>query len=318
VILGLTNTKMAAIGVVLGLSLLAGCGDDSSSSSGSGGHGAHDHTGGAGGTGGTGGSGGGGGGQNAMPVEIAFEGRVGKDVFDCAATYTLGTAQSQATITDYRLYVYDVKLHKADGTSVPVELDQDGLFQYQNLALLDFENKTGACANGTAETNMKIKGKAPEGTYDGVSFVVGVPFELNHGDAAAAPSPLNLTAMFWSWNDGYKFLRIDSKAMGAMKAFNMHLGSTGCVADAMGKVTSCAQPNRPTVELSGFDPLAGKVVIDYAALVAGNDISTDTGGAPGCMSGKDDPECAASMGTLGIHIADGTVHPHEQVVFKGE
>ena len=34
---------------------------------------------------------------------------------------------------------------------------------------------------------------------------MGVPFESNHRDSTIAPSPLNITAMFWNWQGGYKF-----------------------------------------------------------------------------------------------------------------
>lgn len=304
--LGLLKTNRHVFVVFAGLGILAGCGDEGNGGTGAGG------TGGAGGAGGTGG-------QEPVAVEIQFEARVGAEVFNCGTKYAgLGSAKSEMELSDFRLYIHDVTLMKADGTVAVVELEQDGLWQYQNLALLDFENKAGACANGTTEINTKIKGKAPPGPYAGVSFVVGVPFALNHGDAATAPSPLNLTALFWSWNEGYKFMRVDGAATGAMGPFLMHLGSTACNADAMGNVTACDRPNRPTVDLMGFDPLVGKVVIDYAALVSKADLSKNAGGAPGCMSGSDDPECASTMGNLGIHVVDGSIHADEQTVFRGE
>jgi uncharacterized repeat protein (TIGR04052 family) len=244
---------------------------------------------------------------------------VGATVFDCAATHAgLGVAGTDVSMTDFRLYVHDVKLRRIDGTFAEVVLDQDGLWQHENLALLDFEDKTGACANGTVETNFKIKGRAPVGGYDGVSFSVGVPFASNHGDVAVAPSPLNLSAMFWSWNGGYKFVRVDAVPVGGGGAFNVHLGSTGCQEDGSGKVTSCARENRPRVELAGFDPLTGKVIVDYAALVAGSDLSQDAGGGPGCMSGVDDPECVSVFSRLGIHVDDGSIHPEEQTFFRAE
>lgn len=273
-----------------------------------------------GGDGDTGGGGSGGqGGSGPQAVMIAFEGKVGDKAFDCKASYPgLGTASTEATFSDFRFYVHDVRLHKKDGGDVPVTLEQDKLWQVDNVALLDFEDKTGACANGTTETNTMVMGKVEAGTYDGVSFRLGVPFELNHGDAATAPSPLNLTALFWSWNSGYKFLRADAMPMGADTAFNVHMGSTGCTADADGKVTACAQPNVAEIELTGFDPTKSKVVVDLASLLAGNDISKDGGGAPGCMSGLDDPECGPIFTRLGIDPKDASTHPDQQKLFHVE
>jgi len=66
------------------------------------------------------------------------------------------------------------------GKSIPVNLTQDGKWQYQNVALLDFENKSGGCANGTVETRNQIVGTIPKGNYQGLQFTLGVPFNLNH------------------------------------------------------------------------------------------------------------------------------------------
>lgn len=301
--------------------VLVGCEDDhehtttSSSSSSSGGGEA-----GAGGSAGAGGAAGAGGGMNAQKVEINFEARVGNLPFHCADKYPgVGTAGTEISFTDFRLYVHDVRLTTADSKEVPVELDQDGKWQVHNVALLDFEDKMGGCSNGTAEMNTKITGNVPAGAYTGLVFTVGVPFDLNHNDSAVAPSPLNLTALFWTWNSGYKFMRIDAVPTAAGAGpFLTHLGSTGCVEDAGGKVTSCDRANRPVVQLAAFDTTKNKVVIDYAALVSKNDVSMNAAGAPGCMSAKDDPECDPLLGQLGIHIQDGSIHPDEQKAFVKE
>jgi len=320
-----TFLSLSALG--LGLCTI-GCGDGGSGSGGSGGTttsstssgGAGGATGGTGGaTGGTGGATGGTGGVAPMAVTLTFEAQVGDEPFDCSKTFTgVGAPPAEVKIADYRLYVHEVALHQADGTLVPVALDQDDLWQYEGVALLDFEDGTASCANGTAEKNAVVKGSAPPGEYDGVAFKVGVPFELNHKDAAVAPSPLNLSALFWSWNEGYKFIRIDSIPAGSDAAFNLHLGSTGCMDDGSGGVSSCARPNRPEVSLTGFDPLKTAIVIDYGAVVAASDLATNGGGPPGCMSGPADPECGPVFDHLGIDIADGSIHPENQVLFRAK
>lgn len=318
-LLGLTIPALVAL-------FAAGCGDGGTGTGGSGGTGgSHHHTGGSetggGGSGGsshtggshtggshTGGSstGGSGTGGSSMAIKINFEGRVGAETFDCADTYAdLGSNGAEAKITDFRLYVHDVALIDQDGNAVPVTLDQDGIWQYQNLALLDFESGSGSCANGTAELHPEISGIVPMGTYNGISFKVGVPFELNHQDVAVAPSPLNLSALFWNWNGGYKFVRVDSLATGAAMAFNLHLGSTGCLDDGNGGVSSCSNPNRPEVSLTGFDPLTTTILVDYASVIADNDIAVNGGGAPGCMSGTTDPECGPLFDRLGLALDTG-------------
>ncbi|WP_438038350.1 MbnP family copper-binding protein [Sorangium sp. So ce128] len=261
-------------------------------------------------------SGGGGGGAETIAVELQFEGRVRDDVFSCSETYAVGSASTDVGLNDFRLYIHDVRLRRADGEEVPLSLEQDELWQYQDVVLLDFEDRSGTCANGTEETNGVVRGTVPAGDYDGLSFKLGVPFDLNHGDASSAPSPLNLTGLFWSWNDGYKFLRLDSVSTADDKPFLVHIGSTGCVAGAGGEVTACDRPNVAEIVFEGIDPLTTKVLVDYAALVADSDLSGSADDIPGCMSDPSDSECLPLFTHLGIDSTDGSPRPDQQSFFR--
>ena len=143
-------------------------------------------------------------------IAVDFEGWVGDEEFVCGESYEgIGVSESTITPSDFRFYVSDIALIDEDGNAVPLELEQDGKWQYQNTALLDFEDGTEACDNGTTEVNTTVVGTVPEGDYQGLQFTMGVPEDLNHEDAAIAPSPLNLTSMWWNWQGGYKFLRVE-------------------------------------------------------------------------------------------------------------
>ena len=143
-------------------------------------------------------------------VAIDFAAYVGESEFACGESYEdIGTAESTITPQDFRFYVSDVALIDENGEAVPLELEQDGQWQYQNTVLLDFEDGTATCDNGTPEMNTTVVGTVPEGDYQSLQFTMGVPQDLNHNDAAIAPSPLNLTSMWWNWQGGYKFLRVD-------------------------------------------------------------------------------------------------------------
>ncbi|MCA9620977.1 MAG: metallo-mystery pair system four-Cys motif protein, partial [Myxococcales bacterium] len=122
---------------------------------------------------------------------------------------------------------------------------------------------------------------------------------------------------FWNWQGGYKFLRADFMASGAMMPFNLHLGSTGCDGDpSTGGVTTCDRPNVTTITLDSFDPTSDTVVVDYGAVIATSDLGVpDAGGAPGCMSGMTDPECPAVFQNLGIDMMTGTLDPSLQTLF---
>lgn len=274
-------------------------------------------------------------------VTIRFRGMVGEQPFRCGESYSLGTTASLMTPTDFRLYISDVALIDANGNPVPLTLQQDGKWQYETVALLDFEDKSGACTNGTVEMNDRIIGTVPAGDYSGLQFTLGVPFELNHADATLAPSPLNLTSLWWNWQFGYKFARIDlshQHQTGMLPSqslkhennqphghgeesntgFAIHLGSTGCeIAEGSQSPSSCSYPNRSTMTFTGFNPAQNVVVADLAALVANTDLSRnqpDT--APGCMSEPTDSDCAGIMEAIGLAF-NGTL-AQDQSFFRME
>jgi uncharacterized repeat protein (TIGR04052 family) len=259
----------------------------------------------------------------AMSVSLQFRPRVGDETFSCDKTFAnVGTSAASLTPADFRLFVSDFRLVTEDGTEVPLQLDQElKPWQLDDLAFLDFENKTGACFGfGTTQTNAVVVGTVPTAEYTGVKFAMGVPFERNHGNQATAPDPLSVESMFWSWQSGYKFLRIDTFDTVSSDEFRIHLGSTGCLGQPpVSPVTSCSRPNRAEVELGDFDPLSDSIIVDLGALLADSDIQVNTEDTPpGCMSDPSDPECDPIFANLGISREDGTSDPSQQKFFRVE
>lgn len=240
------------------------------------------------------------------PVELQFRATVGDEDFACGQTYSgIGTGAGQLVPADFRFYIHDVHLVSNTGDEVPVTLEQDGEWQYQNAVLLDFEDGSGPCAtSGNAPMNALVRGTVPAGVYVGVTYKLGLPFDLNHGDATNAPPPLNSTSMFWVWRSGYKFVRIDT----ADDKFRVHLGSTGCTGGgALQPPTSCASPNRAEISLSGFNPDHSVIAADLKALLSASDVdANEPDTPPGCMSDPNDAECPAIFAAFGLE--DGLPH----------
>ena len=257
------------------------------------------------------------GGCQFTPITLQFRGVVGDQPFQCGNTYTnIGTTNGTIVPSDFRLYIHNIRLVTADGNEVPLKLDQDGIWQYKNLAMLDFENKVEPCnAEGTTLMNGTVHGMAPAGNYTGVRFMLGVPFDLNHSNKANTPSPLNLSAMFWSWQDGYKFLRIDT----AFDNLRVHLGSIGCQTGPGGVVTNCARPNVGAINLDSFNPATNVIDVDLAALLSDSDINANqVNTAPGCQSEADDQDCVPIFKNLGVNFSDGSPNPTSQKFFRVE
>lgn len=242
-----------------------------------------------------------------MTVEIPFTAEIAGSPFTCTDSYEgLGAANTTASIMDFRMYAYRYELIAADGTRVPIELEQDDTWQIGRLALLDFEDGTGSCANGTPQMNTLVRGTVPDGEYRGLEFRVGVSFPRNHVDVTTAPSPLNLTSMFWNWQGGYKFVKIEFAPEGmeeSSRGWLLHLGSTMCAAPDRTTPPNerCGNPNYVMVNLPDFVPGESTVVIDPAPVVAGADLTQNTlDTSPGCMSFLNDPDCNTVLPRLGL------------------
>lgn len=276
-------------------------------------------------------------------IEIRFAAAVNGEAFDCGKSYAnVGTTASTLTPLDFRFYVHNLRLVNAAGEAVSLQLVQDGKWQYQNLALLDFEDKSAGCSSGNPDTHFVVKGKVPAGTYKGLQFGLGVPFELNHQDMNRAASPLNLSSLFWNWRGGYKFTRIDFASTGQPNGYSIHLGSTGCTgmgtsamriqhgdedhgSESHGAAHSsesqvippaqCTYANRPEVSLPDFEPTQHTVVADLGQLLRASNIDVNQADtASGCMSGPDDADCQGIFQQLGLPF--GTMPASPQGFFS--
>lgn len=259
---------------------------------------------------GGGGSGGGGNDRSTNPspvprsVAIPFKAVAGGQDIDCDTTYTLGTADTDVTLIDFRFYVYNVRLVTSTGAEVTVTLAQNDA-QNGDVALLDFQNKSSDCTGSAKSVNTTVTGTVPDGslTFTGVRFTVGVPEARNHLLNTEQPSPMNATGMFWAWTSGYKFMKLDVKPVGGpLPAWYFHLGSTNCASAAP---YGCSNKNRPEISLDGFDPASSSIQLDYGNLVANSNLAVNAGGANGCMSGGTDPECPEVFTALGLNLASG-------------
>lgn len=280
-------------------------------------------------------------------VTIRFGAYQGSTPVDCSSSLKLGSDQRAVKLADLRFYIADVELIKADGSKVKLKLKQTDDYHYQpedeshNLSLIDLENAQGDCDGGSTGTNTMIEGTVPAGQYTGVAMTLGVPFALNHLNAADAATPRVLQnavhpGMSWNWRGGRKFTNIQfdqdratdptpwQTAEGDDKGKAIfHLGSTGCLGNpAEGTpISSCKAPNRAEVVLSNFNPGTQVVALDVGTLF-GHAISSTTDGDGACMSGATDTACAKPFAALALDWkADGSgngqpVAGQSQQVFK--
>lgn len=217
-------------------------------------------------------------------------------------------------VKDLRLFVHDVELKAKGGDWTPLEMKNDGEWSDGVVTLLDYEDGGNHCSEGgTLFQNHVVRGSLPAGDYESIRFRIGVPHELNHGDVTTAAPPLNVSSMFWVWQRGYKFARIEllREVEGEMKPWLFHLGSTGCESPAptAAPEVPCAKTNSPQITLDQFDPTSDQIALDLRALLRDLDLDMNTEETPsGCMSMPSESlECSPLYDNLNLDFASGEV-----------
>jgi uncharacterized repeat protein (TIGR04052 family) len=258
-------------------------------------------------------------GDSEKTYTVRFSPQVREQALACGTRYTdIGTTGGSIELLDFKLYVRDVTLVRASGERHALALEQDGTWQRDAIALLDFEDGTGTCDTGSPQVRTQVVGTAPDyDDYTGLEFKIGLPPEQNHLDGATAPAPLNAPGMWWSWQGGYKFLRLDVRSQ-ANESFFFHLGASGC-RGTVAEGFTCASQNQATVALSGFHPERHQVVLDAAGLYSELDVERVVSGTAdtlaGCMSSAADPECAPFFRQLGLAV-DGSPRERPDTFFR--
>lgn len=191
-----------------------------------------------------------------------------------------------------QFFVSDLKMVYADGAAAPVRLAVAPPYQDEKTALVSL-------AAGDGPGNATIRGTVTRGDYVHMEFLLGIPFARNHGNPLDAEPPLDRPAMFWAWQSGHKFLRLD---LG--NAWSFHLGSTGCHSASAVRPPQreCRRPNLARIRLPASVAAGGRVDVDLGALLA----AVDPILGASCMgSYADDDACRRVLAELGLDAQTG-------------
>ena len=246
-------------------------------------------------------------------LTIMFHAVSGETHVSCGEPFSLKEGEEPSFyLKDLRLFIHDVELMTTSGDWVSFSFLDDDEWSDGTVTLLDYEDGTANCDEGGGLLmNHQIRGLLPHGDYQSIRFRVGVPPLLNHNDVTTAEEPLNTSAMFWVWQRGYKFMRIEMiEELGDLnKPWLFHLGSTGCESDAPTSPPEapCEKRNSPWITLENFDLNSEHVALDLRGLLANIDLDLNTEETPsGCMSmPSESVECAPLFENLGLSFSTG-------------
>ena len=140
-------------------------------------------------------------------VGINFENIAGSVYLDpTGATNYVNASGETFSVTNFRYYISNVKMIKEDGTKYEVP---------NSYFLID--------ANDTNSLKVNLA-NIPGGKYTGVEYLIGVDSARNvAGAQTGALDPVN--GMFWSWTQGYIFLKLEGNSTVANNNFfEFHIG----------------------------------------------------------------------------------------------
>lgn len=166
---------------------------------------------------------------------------------------------------------------------------KDNAYQHAEVALVGY-----TCEDLT-EKNWQLAFEPIENANKNLKLraTIGVPFDLNHQNPLTQTSPLNDSNMFWVWQTGHKFIRLELATQDDFWVF--HLGSTGCSSASALRAPNaqCRYSNRASIE---FEVLNNNVELDLANWLEGITVTDDNS----CQSDLNNPTCQQLFQNLAI------------------
>lgn len=209
---------------------------------------------------------------------ITFSPTFEQQLLQCEKEYNLDN--SQWKLSQLYFYISQIYLQDSQGNWQSHSLKNTPL-QSKNVALL------GQNCRGTQKENWRLifEESLVLSDFKKIKFSLGVPFELNHLNPLTQESPLNDSSMFWVWQTGHKFIRLEMDSEADDWVF--HLGSTGCKSASVMRAPNeaCLYPNLYSFEVEISDPQP--LIFDLSLLTQGVKLSSKAS----CQSEHENTYC---------------------------
>lgn len=172
------------------------------------------------------------------------------------------------TVSKFKYYISNIQLEKAGGKKITVP----GYF------LINEEEEA---------SKRLMLNSIPEGEYISMQFMIGIDSLHNcSGAQSGALDPAN--GMFWAWNSGYVFLKLEGKAAASAspgKIFEYHIGGYTAPANCIRSISlafekplriSRETTSSVTIKVNAAEVLRAPVTIDFSALSSVTDLHNAT------------------------------------------
>ena len=179
-------------------------------------------------------------------VSIEFENRVGDQKLVPGATFYKNASGEEFTVTTFNYFVSNISLKNENGT------------------VQQFPNQYFLIRQADPKSQVIQLKDVPSGNYSEMSFMIGVDSVKSISPITERVGALDVTnygddGMYWSWNSGYIFLKIEGTSpvvpvrSSGQRSYQIHVGGYGGGFDGGKKMTN----NLRTVTL----PISSKATV---------------------------------------------------------
>ncbi|MEW6989979.1 MbnP family copper-binding protein [Colwelliaceae bacterium 6441] len=222
-------------------------------------------------------------------AQVNFIPTLAQKSFNCHSVHQ--SDKSAWQFSQVQFFVSEFALQDLDGHWQSLKM-RDTAYQTEGVALLGVHCSEPNAANWQVEFSQAID----LSLYQNMRFSVGIPFEQNHKNPLTQKSPLNDSSMFWVWQTGHKFLRLEMS--NSNENWLYHLGSTGCKSPSVMRSPqqACLYPNTVPIELAlpETTPSSVDVLVNLSALM--NEITLNE--KTRCQSEVDNATCQQLLNNL--------------------
>jgi uncharacterized repeat protein (TIGR04052 family) len=250
--------------------------------------------------------------QKEEPKKITFQATYKKEALSCQTPFfheanstiePLNIKKWQYQQLQFFIHNIEVKTKKAGWKPWLMTTNP---YQVDNIALL---GEVCGEKNKQSHWQLALTPLTEAVNITELRFTVGVPFSQNHLNPLTQASPLNVSSMFWGWQGGHKFMRIE--LMSKNDDWLFHLGSTGCKAlsPVRAPKEECLQPNRVLITLP-FTQHTTDIEFDLAVLFQHLTLTR----ANNCQSAVDKESCKVLFENLAMNTGTN----QSQLLFKAK
>lgn len=145
--------------------------------------------------------------SSSNKITLHFSNYVGDQILTLDTLIYMNDLGQMFKVSKFKYYISNIKLTKTNGEKISVN----------NYFLIDEDKQ---------DSKNLVIDNIPLGDYNGITFIVGVDSLHNcSGIQSGALDPLN--GMFWAWNTGYIFLKLEGFAPESKSTANLleyHIG----------------------------------------------------------------------------------------------